>query len=63
MVYLSSHLCSVFHSVHNIMLPLPNNVLERSSAQALGLITGYFPWIKSSEIICKDSSKIVLDNS
>ena len=38
-------------------------MLERSSTQMLGLITGYFPWIKSSGIICQDSPKIVLNNS
>ena len=45
------------------MLPLPSNALERSSAKTLGLITGYFPWIKSSEIIHQNSPKIVLSNS
>jgi hypothetical protein len=59
--YLYIHLCPF--PCHNIMLPLPPNGLERSSAQMLGLITGYFPWIKSSEIICQDSAEIVLSNS
>jgi hypothetical protein len=36
------------------MLPIPSNALERSSAQALGLITGYFPWIMSSGIDHQD---------
>ena len=50
--------------MHNIiLLPLPSNALERSSALTLGLITGYFPWVKSSGITCHDSPKIVLDNS
>ncbi len=54
---------SVLHAVHNIMLPFPSNALERSSAQALGLISGCFPWIMSSGIICQVSPKIALDNS
>ena len=49
--------------MHNIMLLLPRNALERSSTQTLGLITGYFPWIKSSGIILQDSPTITLDNS
>ncbi len=61
--YLYIHLCLCPFPCHNIMLPLPPNGLERSSAQMLGLITGYFPWIKSSEIICQDSAEIVLSNS
>jgi len=59
--YLSSQLCPF--PCHNIMLPLPRNALERSSAQTLGMITGYFPWIKSSGIIRQDSAEIVLSNS
>ena len=59
--YLYIHLCPF--PCHNIMLPLPRNALERSSAQTLGLITVYFPWIKSSGIICQDSIEIVLSNS
>jgi hypothetical protein len=38
-----------------IMLPIPSNALERSSAQALGLITDYLPWIMSSGIDRQDS--------
>jgi len=53
----------VFHAEHNIMLPLPINALERSSAQALSLISGYFPWIKSSGILHQDRPEIALDNS
>jgi hypothetical protein len=45
------------------MLPLPSNALERSSAQAMGLISGYFLWIKSSGILCQDRPEIALDNS
>ncbi len=44
------------------MLPIPSNALERSSAQALGLITGYFPWIMSSGINCQDSFKDIHNN-
>ena len=39
--YLSSHLCPFL--CYNIMFPLPRNALERSSAQMLSLITGFFP--------------------
>ena len=59
--YLSRHLCPF--PCHNIILPLPRNALERSSAKTLGLITEYFPWIKSSGSIHQDSPKIVLSNS
>ena len=45
------------------MLPLPSNALERSSAQAMGLISGYFPWIKSSGIIRQVRPVFALDNS
>jgi hypothetical protein len=44
------------------MLPIPSNALERSSAQALGLITGYFPWIMSSGIERQDSFEDVHNN-
>ncbi len=45
-----------------IMLPTPSNALERSSAQALGLITGYFPWVMSSGINHQDSFEDVHNN-
>jgi hypothetical protein len=45
-----------------IMLPIPRNALERFSAQVLGLITGYFPWIMSSGIDCQDSFEDVCNN-
>ena len=37
------------------MLPLPSNALERFSAKDFGLITGYFPWIKSGGDLRVDS--------
>jgi hypothetical protein len=44
------------------MLPIPSNALERSSARALGLITGYFPWITTSGIERQDSREDVPSN-
>ncbi len=45
-----------------IMLSIPSNALERSSAQVLDLITGYFCWIMSSGIDHQDSFKDVHKN-
>jgi hypothetical protein len=44
------------------MLPIPSNALGRSSAQALGLMIGYFPWIMSNGIDRQDSFEDVHNN-
>jgi hypothetical protein len=38
-------------------LPLPSNLLERSSTWSYGLIMGYFLWLQSNGDICMDSLK------
>ncbi len=44
------------------LLPLPGNALERFSAKGFGLITGHFPWIKSSGDLRVDSRNDSLSN-